>query len=529
MSTRSVTPPRGYGGGSSSGGGGAYVYEREEPSQPPQPRESGRIRGAAIAPRYTSMRLSTAEADESEMSGELWVVSGNFGVRKKKAWVTVNYQTRRLSIYSSFSRDHSKLLDDVDFKLIVKLFWFTHDCVCPDDDRRGSHARRSSLTSASASAPTQRHWYFGLELVKEPGGIDRHHGDQSSATTRATMKDKRSEVVIFCTDAKEVYKKWEAFLSTEAAADGGLVKTTRGDVLRHEGEDAARALEEKRRMEDRVEDLIRSHEFQMSLKDASMQERVQELEERYAAQLNDVVVREEHERQVGTLLEQKRELQERERQFQEGLRLAQESVRQVTSDNTQLEARVGGYEAELKTLRDLLAKAQRRSGSREPTPESQAVTRALEVKLEELTLVVEGLESDNRQLVTSLGHADDEITQRDEQLALVGDAVATATAEIQALRRYRAELQDLYEYLTASFNAEGNQPIPSFEEGGVTEMVRALAEQVGEAGGAAASSDLAARLAAVVHAFDPAVMQEAQRKAGADVIAAAGAGAGAGA
>ena len=114
----------------------------------------------AVAPRYTSMRRNEGES-ESELSGELWVVSGNFGVKKKKAWVVVNYATKRLSIYSSYSRDHSKLLDDVDFKLIVKLFWFTHD---------------SNIQSErSSTQKPHRFWYFGLELVKEPGGTDHHY------------------------------------------------------------------------------------------------------------------------------------------------------------------------------------------------------------------------------------------------------------------------------------------------------------------------------------------------------------------
>eukprot|EP01059_Diplonema_ambulator_P030537 TRINITY_DN526_c0_g1_i8.p1 TRINITY_DN526_c0_g1~~TRINITY_DN526_c0_g1_i8.p1 ORF type:complete len:706 (+),score=233.11 TRINITY_DN526_c0_g1_i8:43-2160(+) len=270
--------------------------------------------GNVFAPRYTSMKLSQSENDGEELSGELWSVSGPFGVNRKKAWVAVNYQTRRLSMYSSYSRDHSKLLGDIDFKLIVKLFWFVHENPVQPEHASARHKQDTK---------PMRYWYFGLELVKEPGGIDRRGAEWG----KATMRDRKSEVVIFATESRETYKRWEKFLSDDA-----IVKTTRSAVTRHEVDES---VEEARQdFERQIIELTSKHEREMQAKDASIAHMAHEIETKYSMQLNDVITKADHDKQVSEYASQKKALQTRERQYQEGLAIAQQTVNQLKAEHS---------------------------------------------------------------------------------------------------------------------------------------------------------------------------------------------------
>eukprot|EP00659_Diplonema_papillatum_P014313 gene14313-21947_t len=165
-----------------------------------------------------------------------------------------------------------------------------------------------------------------MELMKEPTGVERHSNETWG---KGTMRDRKSEVVIFCTDVKENFQKWERFLS-----ERDVVKTTRTQVARmmddgEEDKQAARELREE----------VAVLQRRLREKDAAMKRTVATLEETYGAQLDNVVSRGDHERQVEQYSAQKRELQKREAEFQEGLGLAKATIDTLRADVADLEAK----------------------------------------------------------------------------------------------------------------------------------------------------------------------------------------------
>eukprot|EP00755_Sulcionema_specki_P019471 Sspe_Gene.69555::Locus_41005_Transcript_1_1_Confidence_1.000_Length_6035::g.69555::m.69555 len=364
-------------------------------------RSPRRTRSAATVPRYTSLRSGLTES-EKELSGELWVVSGRNGVQNKKAWVVVNQEDRRLSIYSSYSRDHAKLIDDVDFRLLMKLFWFIHDSPPPSESR---------------NAKAVRYWYFGLELMKEPGGKER------VTAAEGTMRDRRSEVIIFGTDVKEEFRHWDAFLSGNVV--GSVVVRTREEMRAQEMKEAEDKLVElTAKFESDLAEANRQHAVALRATEETYTEKLTSVEAQYAQRLEEVVTRSDYEKHVQTFLEQKKAYQAREREFQEGLHLAQKTIADLEKERAELESMVQQQEARVA----------------KETEVSTVLRREVEERVLELSEVMKDRDSLAAQL-ESLGKGDQGVHELLAQVSLLEKEREELEGRVEAAEKERDELR----------------------------------------------------------------------------------------
>ena len=315
------------------------------------------------------------------------------------------------------------------------------------------------------------------------------------------MRDRRSEVVIFCSDVKEHYAKWEAFLGGEENMTGGVVVSNREDARIYENND--RIVDLTNNFESELAAMRASHERELQQLTQQMKSKIDDTESQYTNQLNDVVARSDHERMISTFTIQKKEFQTREVQFQEGLKFAQTTIKKLTVENSEFS---GKYTSEITRLEDVIRdqEAERRDLQSRLQLEKERVTiltrevtdrvrednsssnnavpkristnddldenvRNLEAQVaqlkannkalmsqitdsaksnisdgsDQLSAKIQELEDDNCKLVMLLQETQEELSNKDEQLSFTGEAMDKAADEIEQQRELVFQIHEL--------------------------------------------------------------------------------------